>query len=451
MSKSNTFCINPFYQFMVKTNGTSGVCCNLTSKNEEILGNVNDTSIKDIWNSDFYKTLRLQLLNGEKPDVCTKCWKEEDEGLDSVRITSNREFELVDADIDLDKCIEDDGQLEINPGFLDLRLGNLCNLKCRSCSSDQSSQIQKENLKLEKKYANLPVMHMFGTNKNDTMFDWINDDRFWEELQDILPSVNLIYFVGGEPTLHERHYEILQKIIDDGRANEVKLQYNTNLTNIQDRFITLTNQFREVEIAVSIDGYGKLNDYIRYPSEWQTIENNLYRLNNEMPSVTLAIDLTLMSLNALRYLDVCDWLIDYNKNIGTLIMIFHICYEPKHMSLYVLPSKVRKEYLEKNKTRINRTMQSFVELDTKTDMGEMSFAKIFEEYLTAMSSDIEYTDEERDNFLKYNEVLDNHRGGTKLLDVLPEYRKIFNIKPTWSDRKSRGLVMKYRNGSNTID
>ena len=250
MSKSNTFCINQFYQFMVKTNGTSGVCCNLTSKNEEILGNVNDTSIKDIWNSEFYKTLRLQLLNGEKPDVCTKCWKEEDEGLDSVRITSNREFELVDADIDLDKCVEDGGQLEINPGFLDLRLGNLCNLKCRSCSSDQSSQIQKENLKLEKKYANLPVMHMFGTNKNDTMFDWINDDNFWEELQDILPSVNLIYFVGGEPTLHERHYEILQKIIDDCRANEVKLQYNTNLTNIQDRFITLTNQFREEKIAV---------------------------------------------------------------------------------------------------------------------------------------------------------------------------------------------------------
>ena len=78
-------------------------------------------------------------------------------------------------------------------------------------------------------------------------------------------------------------------------------------------------------------------------------------------------------------------------------------------------------------------------------------AKIFEEYITAMSSDIEYTDEERENFLKYNEVLDNHRGGTKLLDVLPEYRKIFNIKSTWSDRKSRGLVMKYRNGSNTIN
>jgi len=283
------------------------------------------------------------------------------------------------------------------------------------------------------------------------MFDWINDDNFWEELQDILPSVNLIYFVGGEPTLHERHYEILQKIIDDGRANEVKLQYNTNLTNIQDRFITLTNQFREVEIAVSIDGYGKLNDYIRYPSEWKTIENNLDRLNNEMPSVTLAIDLTLMSLNALRYLDVCDWLINYNKNVGTLIMIFHICYEPKHMSLYVLPSKVRKEYLEKNKARIDSTMQSFIELDTKTDMGEMSFAKIFEEYITAMSSDIEYTDEERDNFLKYNEVLDNHRGGTKLLDVLPEYRSIFDIKPKWSDRKPRGLVTKYRNGSNTIN
>tara|TARA_R110001606_G_scaffold135407_2_gene272433 strand:+ start:41 stop:1393 length:1353 start_codon:yes stop_codon:yes gene_type:complete len=447
MQKSNTFCINPFYQFMVKTDGTSGVCCNLdTPRNEEMLGNVNNTSIKDIWNSDFYKSLRLQLLNGEKPDVCTKCWKEEDQGLDSVRITSNREFDLVDESINLEKCAEDDGYLETNPGFLDLRLGNLCNLKCRSCSSDQSSQIQKENLKLEKKHGK---MHFFNTNKNDNLFDWINDDSFWKELQDILPSVNLIYFVGGEPTLHERHYEILQKIIDDGRAKDVKLQYNTNLTNIQDRFISLTNQFREVELAVSIDGYGELNDYIRYPSEWKTIQHNLDRLTNEMSSLTLAIDLTLMSLNALRYLDVCDWLIDYNKKIGLLIMIFHICYEPKHMSLYVIPSKVRRKYLEESKERIANIKQSFIELDTKTDMGEMSFTKIFEEYITAMSSDIEYDGQERKNFIEYNNILDEHRGGKTLFEVLPEYEDIFNKKSSWSERKPRGLVTRYRNGSNT--
>mgnify|MGYP001280154116 CR=1 FL=1 len=441
--KKSTFCILPFHQFMIDTHGRAEVCCAIS---EEFLPNssedcldVNKRSIKEIWNSDFYKSLRMQLLNNEKPLVCSRCWYEEDQGRKSVREATKNDAGF-DCTIDLDKCKENNGYLDSKPKSLDIRLGNLCNLKCRMCNSAQSSQIQKEN----KVLIELHGKQIFDKDTldeqdpfvlvNESQFDWVDKESFWKEVKTFLTDVGRIYFVGGEPTLHEKHYQYLERLVSNGKAKDIELWYNTNITNVQDRFINLTNQFKILELRASLDGVDKLNDYIRYPSDWKTLVRNIRKLHQECRNVKIIFDFTIQALNGLRFLDFIEWVIDYNYNychqesdslfFDSACCFPHVSYLPKHTSLFILPLEVRKNYLNVSKERIKTIEKHLKILDERSSWSSSDFRDTFQYYINAMNDPLEYKENERKNFIKYSLVLDKHRS-QNLFDVLPEYKELF--------------------------
>jgi sulfatase maturation enzyme AslB (radical SAM superfamily) len=56
---------------------------------------------------------------------------------------------------------------------------------------------------------------------------------------------------------------------------DVALIINTSLNHLSDKFLTVLNKFNNLTFAISLDGVGQLNDYIRNGSEFATVIDNI--------------------------------------------------------------------------------------------------------------------------------------------------------------------------------
>jgi radical SAM protein with 4Fe4S-binding SPASM domain len=137
---SATFCIMPWIHIYIDQQGRVGPCCEFESSN--LLTDVRRIPIKQIPNSAEYQKLRLAMLAGEKPASCKNCWKREAEGLPSLRQGFTNKFKQF-----IVPHTDEDGTIDFKLRYVDARLSNLCNLKCRMCSGTYSSSIaQEENV-----------------------------------------------------------------------------------------------------------------------------------------------------------------------------------------------------------------------------------------------------------------------------------------------------------------
>jgi sulfatase maturation enzyme AslB (radical SAM superfamily) len=194
--------------------------------------------------------------------ACTKCYKLEQLGNESKR---TRDTKLLDFDLnDAQRITQDDGTLtEVNFEFIELRLGNICNLACRSCNPQSSSKWIRDWEKLNERKFDTP----------QSMFDWPLDERFWANLAEHCNNTRKVYINGGEPLLVDKHMKFLEFLITKDLAKNITLVYSTNSTIINDKYIDLWNKFKQVEFMVSIDDLEDRNSYLRHPAKWdKTIE-----------------------------------------------------------------------------------------------------------------------------------------------------------------------------------
>ena len=126
---SKTFCVYPFIHLATLTNGSIPPCC----VGGATKARINESaSIKEAWNSNELKDIRVKMLNGEKVKNCSQCYNDESSGINSHRTQSN-EFYYKMYEEDVDKAmasVTEDGHMNIDPFTLDIRAGNTCNLKC---------------------------------------------------------------------------------------------------------------------------------------------------------------------------------------------------------------------------------------------------------------------------------------------------------------------------------
>ena len=156
----------------------------------------------------------------------------------------------------IEKSRENDYHVDEPPQYLDFRLGTLCNLRCRMCQSQNSSAIYKE-LKDDELYTqeerDFVVKHTHWNDFSDYTQPWFDTPEFLESVEEWLPNVNRLYFTGGEPTIIQRTYWILEKCVELGIAKDIDLVFNSNMTNIQPRFLDLLAKFRDVLMCLSRD------------------------------------------------------------------------------------------------------------------------------------------------------------------------------------------------------
>ena len=327
---SNTFCILPWMHLATNASGNLRVCCNSIPGKNFILKEdgtpfkLHKDNLEEAWNSTVYKKIRKQLLNSERPEMCQRCFREEDSGIKSARQSWNNTWQ---QDIEY----TEDAPFHIK--YVDLRLSNLCNLKCRMCNPYASNMWVKEwhlinDALSESEYKRLSKM------------DWPEIEKTWENLFSIADTVDTIYLTGGEPTIIKQQHKLLDYFIDNNKSNNVKLKYNTNLTNVPRHLIDKWKKFKKVQLNCSIDAYGDLDHYIRYPSNWDKVEENFNIIQN-LENANIEIHCTVQMYNILYLYELIEWALPYKHKI-----YFNILNHPEELNIRVLPKHL-KELAEK--------------------------------------------------------------------------------------------------------
>jgi sulfatase maturation enzyme AslB (radical SAM superfamily) len=293
------------------------------------------------------------MISGNKVKGCEVCYLQESSGRISNRQHANSEWSKKLGEEHLYKLIDQailkNGELDYKLAYLDLRLGNLCNLKCRMCSPYNSSQILKEHLELEQKDLGYKVVwaKTFGKLNPDIekVQDWFDRDFLWDQIIDMIPHLHKVYMTGGEPTLIQNNFKFMQACLDQGRQ-DILLFFNTNCTNVNAKFTNLISQFKRVNINASIDGTGIVNEYIRAPSKWNQISTNVEKLAS-MPNVVLGITPTVQVYNIFNLVDTLKWVDSLNQKYHTNIFVdFLINVHPKHLAVGILPDAIRHKVAE---------------------------------------------------------------------------------------------------------
>lgn len=300
------------------------------------------------------KALRTALMNGEQPSACRLCWDEEAVGVHSLRQTMLQQYDMT-ASL---AATAEDGSIDVNRvplRYLDLRLGNLCNLKCRSCGPADSSLWVEDHAELTQRdgVAQMPYygsqtyrLHKkHGTWKIDSDdFEWHTDPAFHAWLDDQLRhGLERLYFTGGEPTVNKSHLRILDRIIALGCAEQVTLDYNTNMVAIPPSLLTLWAQFKHVSIGASIDAIGDLAGYVRHPSRWSIVEKNLDAIGyGQLANVTFNLASTISVLNVRHFIDLTKWFMGKAYQTINRYPCWHLLHGPAPLSIQVLPDQMKR-------------------------------------------------------------------------------------------------------------
>ena len=447
LSGSKTFCILPWIHFATRPNGDMRLCCNSNSsgagtdheiglvKNE--LGkpaNFGTETPLSAWNNDYMRSVRTTMLSGNVPKSCSKCYEEENKGVVSKRLWETGEW--VDVGIDIKGLVDNteiDGTIPNKLVYLDLRLGHTCNLKCIMCSPHDSSQWVSDQKKLMPKLSNQSVIKQMTWDRKTFNNFWHENPVFWEQIYEQIPNLKQVYFAGGEPLMIKEHKLFLEEIIRQGYQDKILIRYNTNGLKLDEDIINLWKQFKKVKIGFSIDATEDRNYYIRYPSDWDTILNNLERLDNTPNNINVSIATAIQILNIKHLPDLAKWKIKQNykkinftNTIGGIeagggIINMHLLYIPTFLSIQILPKIDKQEVSENFKELKSWLYENYRQDNDYWNINPYGW-KRWEAILNHMNSIDQST--LLSGFIEYIKSMDNIRN-TNIKKYIPELSNLF--------------------------
>jgi MoaA/NifB/PqqE/SkfB family radical SAM enzyme len=294
-----------------------------------------------IQNSNSMRQLRQQFVDGKQPATCRKCWREERSGRTSKRMHTLDRLKHMLAH-------ETDWTADAKPlMFLDLKLGNICNLKCRICGSWSSSTFATEEL------ANLSKDEDRKTNHHYQMLRagaWPRENpQFWTEIAEISDQIQYIEFTGGEPFMIQEHFDLLQGLVDRGLADGVEIHYNTNGTQWPEGAADIWRHFKAVEIAFSIDDVGARFEYQRSGARWAEVEANIVKfktLRAQHHNMSLQVCSTVNVFNVLYLPELAEW----NYAQGFDYVYWNMMHEAYYFSIATLPEQAKSAITVKLRT-----------------------------------------------------------------------------------------------------
>ena len=438
---SKTFCPYPWIHVMTQPSGTVNFCCvaNGQIKTDdsftEFDGMQTGTPIllnqggdmRDVWNSKHYKHIRRQMDTGERVVGCEPCYDLEDLGIPSYRTNYIKDWLGWHPNADeieriIEKSRENDYHVDEPPQYLDFRLGTLCNLRCRMCQNQNSSAIYKE-LKDDELYTqeerDFVVKHTHWNDFSDYTQPWFDTPEFLESVEEWLPNVNRLYFTGGEPTIIQRTYWILEKCVELGIAKDIDLVFNSNMTNIQPRFLDLLAKFRDVLMCLSVDGYAQYNEYIRSGSTWSIVDKHIRDYAQSEVVGNILFSPVVQIYNILNITELLDYAEEITKFSGRRIDIsFLMNNYPKCLDIRNLPKHVRVEGQKRLRDWLN-TSKYF-----KDD--ERNIATV-EGIIKALEDENVNADAEKQMqiFKEYTELLDSKRDQS-IKESIPDLWRMLN-------------------------
>jgi MoaA/NifB/PqqE/SkfB family radical SAM enzyme len=336
-------CVMPWVHTATISDGSVKLCCVAHSDSKL---NLNEQTITEVWNSEYYQQRRQEFLNNEQPTACEHCWREEAAGVRSHREISNDIFEKHLGKEYLDSLCSTT-IVEQAPLTIDFRLGNTCNLQCVMCQPSDSSKWVKPAKQLANTIkSDLKWDWKFKSAVDVTKFEWYKRQEFWSDFDALAHGIKHITFGGGEPLLVKEHKALIKRLVKNGHAKGMKLLYHTNGTIYDQDIVDLWNHFDEVKLMISIDGLGEINDYIRRPSKWADIYDNLNLYDRTGPNIIVAVNTTVQVSNIANLTKFAQWMLDQEfAKVGRQsdggIYFASVLHWPKYLSVQVLPDGMK--------------------------------------------------------------------------------------------------------------
>ena len=336
---SPTLCPLLWNHFSANIDSSMRICCNtdnggfvLDGEGKRVyLKQIKD--VKEYFNLGFLKDIRRKMLNGDRPAICRKCYEIEDSGGRSVR---QDYADIYAQDQRLQETINltsEDGTAFPEINYIDFALSNRCNIRCMMCSPHASHLLASDFKKL-----GIPFDESWE-ERSRTYWDIENILPVYDQ---ILPNVSSMLTTGGEPFINATHLALLERAVEIGRSRNIVLRYHTNCTTLPSRLVELWRHFQKIEVHVSLEAFGALNEYIRLGTRWPVIEKNfaaLLKLKSEIP-IAVEVHTCLQIANILRLTELYQWLETWNGNCPPLpyhIMIDH----PDQLHIRRMPHELK--------------------------------------------------------------------------------------------------------------
>lgn len=319
--KSNV-CPLPWTHLEIDVNGGASPCCLYKGSVPNV--KVYKDSLKHIQDSQFMEDLRTKFRNGERPDGCSNCWAEEDAGKTSKRMNSIYKMK---------KSLRN-WTTESKPAlkFIDFKLGNVCNLKCRICGSWSSSKWAQEEIDYNEK--NIMAVQNLREGGWPKQYP-----KFFDDVKEYLADTEFFEFTGGEPFMIRNHFKILEHCVEKGFAKNIDIHYNTNGTQLPPREIfALWKNFKRVEIAFSIDDVGEQFEYQRHPAKWKEVNYNLNQFKaQKTDNMEFQICSTVNIFNIFSLAKLSIWVRQFKPRF----FYVNTCFDPDVFNIQTLPNQVK--------------------------------------------------------------------------------------------------------------
>ena len=332
--------MHPFTGLATREDGGICACCR-----SHPIGFINTETLEEVWNNDTIRRMRKQVLNNERPTECEPCFKLEDQGVESLR-QRHIAGKIPEARINLypnalDKLSED-YSMPFEIPTMELKLNNLCNLKCRMCHPMDSTAWNdwsevKEFYKAEGNimYA---IVEEHDLERKPFLDKFQDSPAWWASLEKLLPHFRRVEFAGGEPLMDPQHYRILDMLALYGHQIEIK--YATNLSMLGKGNRTVWEywpKFKSVAVNVSIDGLGDSYEYVRGNASWSELIRNIKQIQT-IPNISRIVGAVTVQVSNILILDK---MIEYFlNNLGIIFHTHRVSY-PNVLSAQVLPLELK--------------------------------------------------------------------------------------------------------------
>jgi organic radical activating enzyme len=296
-----------------------------------------DGSIDDYLKSDFLNNIKNQMINNQAPKDCLTCTQNEINNSHSFRLLHNN-FRP-----DLMHLVADDPTQNYIEN-ISIVTSNICNLKCLPC--------------LNSSYVRTLELHKLNLIKYIPIVNHIHESIF-----DNLTNINFkkLTLLGGEPFYDRYCLDLLEKLVKTNKSKNIELDINTNCTKIDSTIVDfLSDNFKFVQIKASIDGVEKVNDYLRYPSDWETILKSLALLKKR-DNLNLIVTTALSNLALIRYYEVIEWAV----NFGIKDLFLTPVSDPIELAVTNLPINIKRS-LEKKYLDLKENLLKNLNLTDRT-------------------------------------------------------------------------------------
>ena len=408
--------MHPFTGLATREDGAICACCR-----SHPVGNIQEQTLEEIWNNDTMKRIRYQVLNGYRPPECEPCFSLEDQGVESLR-QRHISGKIPEARIKLYpnavSSMNSDFTMPFEIPTMELKLNNLCNLKCRMCHPmDSTSWNDWSEIKdFYKAEGNImyAIVEEHDLENKPHLDNFQDNPAWWSSLEKLLPHFRRVEFAGGEPLMDPQHYRILDMLAPYG--NQIEIKYATNLSMLGKSNRTVWEywpKFKSVAVNVSIDGLGSSYEYVRGNASWAELINNIRQIQT-IPNISRIVGaVTVQVSNVL----ILDKMIEYFLNDIGIVFHTHRVEYPKLLSAQVLPRELQVLAITKLRA-VDQRLEEFRLIKQHPELLAYTRGQIQDNinYLMARDQSDKWTD-----CVEFNRRLDATRQQS-FTDVTPEFR-----------------------------